>query len=88
MEQASDSGLMVKIYSQDRSGTTGDSSDAYASPHVGSATLHALPGASGSWTALKHTGAHHLHARDVSCFFLTCDGTCSIVVSSVSSKME
>ena len=59
MEKASDSGLIC------RSVSTGDiGSDAHAT----SATLHALPGASGSWTALTHTGAHHSHVRDLACF--------------------
>ena len=33
------------------------------------ATLHALPGAGGSWTTHAH-GAHYTHAHDVACFFV------------------
>ena len=69
----SDSGLMIEIVSQGRSGITrGISSVAHASTLASSATLHALPGASGSRTALTHTGAHYSHVHDVACLSVAC----------------
>ena len=61
-------GLMIRFFSQDSFGTTwGTGSVAHASPFASSATPHALPRASGSWTALMHIGAHHSHVRAVTC---------------------